>query len=158
MLEKPILIINGAGFVVSMMLTTLRHNLAFRLKLLRHAMFSSSSSSADPEKPRNIIIIGASIAGYSAASNIARYLLPNSEYRIIVIEPRDHFQFTWVLPRFCVAEGHEHKAFIPYGGLLPRGSFDADGGKVSWIKDRVARISRDSVRLAETGEEIPYEF
>ncbi|KAI0847456.1 FAD/NAD(P)-binding domain-containing protein [Daldinia vernicosa] len=158
MLETPTLIINGAGFAVSMMLSTLRHNLAFRLKLLRHAMFSSASSSADPEKPRNIIIIGASIAGYFAASNIARHLLPNSEYRVIVIEPRDHFQFTWVLPRFCVAEGHEHKAFIPYGGLLPRGSFDADGGKVSWIKDRVASISRDSVRLTETGEEIPYEF
>ncbi|KAI8958497.1 FAD/NAD(P)-binding domain-containing protein [Daldinia sp. FL1419] len=158
MLEKPLLIIRGAGFIASVAFAMFRHSLAFRLKLIRHAMFSSKPSSANPGTPRNIIIVGASIAGYSAASTIARYLLPNSEYRIIVIEPRDHFHFTWVLPRFCVAEGHEHKAFIPYGGLLPRGSIDTEGGKVTWIKDRVASISKDSVRLTETGKEIPYEF
>ncbi|KAI1466116.1 FAD/NAD(P)-binding domain-containing protein [Daldinia caldariorum] len=158
MLEKPLLIVDAGGFAVSMFIMVLRHSLAFRLKSIRHSIFPSSPSSTDSKGPRNIVIIGASIAGYSAASNIAKFLLPDSEYRVIVIEPREHFQFTWVLPRFCVAEGHEHKAFIPYGGLLPRGALDADGGKVSWIKDRAASISRDSVRLAGTGEEIPYEF
>ncbi|KAI1808940.1 FAD/NAD(P)-binding domain-containing protein [Daldinia bambusicola] len=158
MLEKPLLLVDAGGFAVSMFIMVLRHSLAFRLKSIRHSIFPSSPSSIDSKRPRNIVIIGASIAGYSAASNIARFLLPDSEYRVIVIEPREHFQFTWVLPRFCVAEGHEHKAFIPYGGLLPRGALNADGGKVSWIKDRVTSISRDSVRLAETGEEIPYEF
>ncbi|KAI0137798.1 FAD/NAD(P)-binding domain-containing protein [Hypoxylon sp. NC0597] len=159
MLEKPLLVINGVGFALSFVLAALRRSLSFRLKLLRHSMSSSSSSSSsEPKKPKNIVIIGASIAGYTAARTIAQYLLPDSENRVVVIEPRDHFHFTWVLPRFCVVEGHEHKAFIPYGGYLPAGSLEADGGKVAWIKDRVASISRDSVSLESTGDEIPYEF
>ncbi|KAI1370762.1 FAD/NAD(P)-binding domain-containing protein [Hypoxylon crocopeplum] len=158
MLEKPLLVTKGFGFVLSVVFGMLRRSLGYRLKLLRYSMSSSPSSSSEPGKPRNIIIIGASIAGYTAARTIAQYLLPNSEYRVVVVEPRDHFHFTWVLPRFCVVEGHEHKAFIPYGGYLPSGSLEADGGKVTWIKDRVATIARDNVRLESTGEEIPYEF
>lgn len=159
MFEKPLLVINGIGFGLSTILSLLRHSLSFRLKLLRHFMSPSSpSSSSSSEKPRNIVIVGASIAGYTAARTIAQYLLPNSPYRVVVVEPRDHFHFTWVLPRFCVAEGHEHKAFIPYGGYLPPGSLEADGGKVAWIRDRVARIERDAVTLEGSGEHIPYEF
>ncbi|KAI1778667.1 FAD/NAD(P)-binding domain-containing protein [Hypoxylon cercidicola] len=158
MFEKPLLVINGIGFGLSVVLSMLRHSLSFRLKLLLHSLSRSSLSSSAPEKPRNIVIVGASIAGYTAARTIAKYLLPNSPYRVIVVEPRDHFHFTWVLPRFCVAEGHEHKAFIPYGGYLPAGSLEADGGKVAWIKDRVAQISRDAITLESSGEQIPYEF
>ncbi|KAI1764195.1 FAD/NAD(P)-binding domain-containing protein [Hypoxylon sp. FL1150] len=159
MFEKPLLIINGIGFGLSAILSMLRHSLSFRLKLLRHSLSSSSSSSLpSSEKRRNIVIVGASIAGYTAARTIAQYLLPDSPYRVVVVEPRDHFHFTWVLPRFCVAEGHEHKAFIPYGGYLPAGSLEADGGKMAWIKDRVARIGRDTITLEGSGEQIPYEF
>ncbi|KAI4862962.1 FAD/NAD(P)-binding domain-containing protein [Hypoxylon rubiginosum] len=158
MFEKPLLVINGVGFGLSVVLSMLRHSLSFRLKLLLHSISSSSQSSSTPEKPRNIVIVGASIAGYTAARTIAQYLLPGSPYRVVVVEPRDHFHFTWVLPRFCVAEGHEHKAFIPYGGYLPAGSLEADGGKVAWVRGRVARISRDAVTLEGSGEQIPYEF
>ncbi|KAI1140180.1 FAD/NAD(P)-binding domain-containing protein [Hypoxylon sp. FL0543] len=156
MLEKPLLVINGVGFALSFLLTMLRRSLSFRLKLLRHAM--SPPSSTSPKEPKNIVIVGASIAGYTAARTIAQYLLPDSEYRVVVVEPRDHFHFTWVLPRFCVVEGHEHKAFIPYGGYLPAGALEAEGGKVAWIKDRVAAVSREGARLESTGQEIPYEF
>ncbi|KAI0386983.1 FAD/NAD(P)-binding domain-containing protein [Hypomontagnella monticulosa] len=156
MLEKPILVAKGVGFIFSMLLELISRSLSFRLKLIRHSM--SSRVSSEPGTRRNIVIVGASIAGYTAARTIAQYLLPNSEYRVVVIEPRDHFQFTWVLPRFCVAEGHEHKAFIPYGGYLPAGAMEADGGKVAWLKDRVASISRENVKLTSTGQEIPYEF
>ncbi|OTA98835.1 hypothetical protein M426DRAFT_17053 [Hypoxylon sp. CI-4A] len=158
MMDKPILVIRGAGFVFKFLLRALRRSLAFRLKLLRHSLSSSSSSTSEPKKPRNIVIIGASMAGYTAARTIAQYLLPDSEFRVVVVEPRDHFHFTWVLPRFCVVGDHEHKAFIPYGGYLPKGALEADGGKVAWVKDRVARLERDSVVLEASGQEIPYEF
>ncbi|KAI1451621.1 FAD/NAD(P)-binding domain-containing protein [Annulohypoxylon moriforme] len=158
MLEKPLLIIDGVGFALSFIISAIRRSLSFRLKLLRHSMSSSKASSSEPKKPRNIVIVGASIAGYTAARTIAQYLLSDSEFRIVVIEPRDHFHFTWVLPRFCVVEGHEHKVFIPFGGYLPPGSLEADGGKVAWVKDRVANISREGVSLQSGGEEIPYEF
>ncbi|KAI1394261.1 FAD/NAD(P)-binding domain-containing protein [Hypoxylon trugodes] len=156
MLEKPLLVIKGIGFIFSFLLSALRRSIAFRFKLIGHSMFSSKASSTDPQK--SIVIVGASIAGYSAASTIAKYLLPDSPYRVVVVEPRDHFQFTWVLPRFCVVESHEHKAFIPYGPYLPKNAFNVDGGKVSWVKDRVSSITRDAVRLESTGQEIPYEY
>ncbi|KAI1097538.1 FAD/NAD(P)-binding domain-containing protein [Jackrogersella minutella] len=158
MLEKTLLVINGVGFALSSILAAIRRSLYFRLRFLRRSMSSSSAASSEPKKPRNVVIVGASMAGYTAARTIAQYLLSSSEYRVVVIEPRDHFHFTWVLPRFCVVEGHDHKPFIPYGGYLPAGALEADGGKVAWCKDRVATISRESVTLQSTGEEIPYEF
>ena len=103
------------------------------------------------DKPRNIVIVGASFAGYHAARIIALDLPPDSPYRVVVIEPNSHFNFTWVLPRLCVVEGgHEHKAFIPYGPHL-------GGAPVEWVRDRVVEVGRESVRLGG-GEEIPYEF
>jgi NADH dehydrogenase FAD-containing subunit len=72
----------------------------------------------------------------------------------VVVEPNSHFQFTWVLPRFCVVKDHEHKAFIPYGGYLagvPEGSY-------RWVKDRVVDIDETTVKLQDSDEAIPYEF
>lgn len=102
-------------------------------------------------KTRNIVVVGANFAGYLAARIIAVSLPPDSPYRVVVVEPNSHFNFTWVLPRFCVAEGgHEHKAFIPYGPLL-------NGAPVEWVRDRVAEVGRGSVRL-EGGREMEYEI
>ncbi|KAK7992787.1 hypothetical protein PG996_012186 [Apiospora saccharicola] len=103
---------------------------------------------------RNIVIIGASYAGYHAAQVIASNLPPKSPYRVVIIEPHSHFHFTWVLPRFCVVEHQEHKAFIPYGPYL-KGSPEA---RVRWVHERVAQVGRNSVRLAESQEQIPYAF
>ncbi|KAK7932457.1 hypothetical protein PG985_003169 [Apiospora marii] len=102
---------------------------------------------------QNIVIIGASYAGYHAARVIASNLPPKSPYRVVIIEPHSHFHFTWVLPRFCVVE-QEHKAFIPYGPYL-KGSPE---GRVRWVHERVAQVSRDSVWLEKSQEQIPYAF
>ncbi|KAI0418190.1 hypothetical protein F5X98DRAFT_363240 [Xylaria grammica] len=123
-----------------------------RMRRIRHR-FSSASSSHARHELRNIVVIGASMAGYHAAKTIAESLLPGSPYRVVVVEAHDHFHFTWVLPRFCVVEGHEHKAFIPYGPYLRRIPEDA----LRWVRGRAVGITRDSVRL-RSGEEIPYEF
>jgi NADH dehydrogenase FAD-containing subunit len=56
-------------------------------------------------------------------------------YRVVVIEKNSHFQLTWVLPRCCVMEGHEHKALIPYWLYLK-----ASLGSYQWITDSVTTI------------------
>jgi NADH dehydrogenase FAD-containing subunit len=104
-------------------------------------------------RDRTIVIVGASFAGYYTARFLALGLPPFSRYRIVVIEPNSHFQFSWVLPRYCVARGHEHKAFIPYGGHI-RG---APEGSVRWVRDRVIEATKTSVKLEENGE-IPYDY
>ncbi|KAE8380175.1 hypothetical protein BDV26DRAFT_303123 [Aspergillus bertholletiae] len=86
------------------------------------------------ENPRNVIVIGASFAGYHAAKCLASSL--PTGYRVVVIEKNTHFQLTWVLPRFSVVNGHEQKAFIPYGSYLDR----APKGSYQWVHDSVERI------------------
>ena len=108
-----------------------------------------------PESIQNIVIVGASFAGYHCARTLARSLPPNSPYRIVVIEPRSHFHFTWVLPRFCVVQGHEHKAFIPYGPYLEGGS---EGIEVRWVKDAVVSVGKGVVQLRDSEEEIGYAY
>ncbi|RYP68220.1 hypothetical protein DL769_005560 [Monosporascus sp. CRB-8-3] len=107
------------------------------------------------EEVRNIVVVGASFAGYQAARVIAKSLpfLPENHYRLVVVEPHSHFHFTWVLPRFCVVKDHEHKAYIPYGGYLGA----AAPGVLRWIQDHAVCASHNSVRLS-SGEEVPYAF
>jgi NADH dehydrogenase FAD-containing subunit len=101
--------------------------------------------------PKNVVVIGASFAGYHAARQLA-HLLPTG-YRVVVIEPNSHFNFTWAFPRFAVVGGSERKAFIPYGGYLsgaPKGSWEL-------IKDSVVEISKSAVRL-KSKMEIEYAY
>ncbi|EFQ34689.1 hypothetical protein CGRA01v4_13705 [Colletotrichum graminicola] len=111
-------------------------------------------SAAKDAEPVNIVIVGASFAGYHAARLIAASLPVDGPYRLIIVEPNRHWQFTWTLPRFCVVEGHEHKTFIPYGPYLPAGSESI----VRWIHDRVSTITDRTVTIQSTGEEIPYSY
>jgi NADH dehydrogenase FAD-containing subunit len=131
--------------------------LAFvHLRRAASAKLASLTARGDPATPRtrNIVIVGANYAGYHAARLISTGLPRGSPFRVVVVEPNDHFNFTWVLPRFCVVQDHEHKAFIPYVGYLSA----APAGAVRWVRDRVAAVGRTSVRLRDSGEEVPYEF
>lgn len=106
-------------------------------------------------QPKNIVVVGASFAGY----HTARCLVDSipSGYRVVVIEKNSHFQLTWVLPRFCVVDGHDNKPFIPYGAYLK-----GPPGSSLWITDTVENIEpgkdgRGRVQTA-AGEWIDYEY
>lgn len=116
-------------------------------------VFRLTGKSAPLMRDRNIVIIGANFAGYHAARVISANLPPNSPYRVVVIEPNSHFQFTWVLPRFCVAKGHEHKAFIPYGGYL-----NCPDSALCWVKDRAGGLTKTHVELQDSETKIPYDY
>ncbi|KAL7924768.1 hypothetical protein ACQKWADRAFT_285884 [Trichoderma austrokoningii] len=151
MLEKTKLYTKIVGYALVMLWTELR--LAIRGAIVRRQAALFGSLKAE-ERSRNIVIVGANFAGYRAAQIIAKNLSPRSPYRVVVVEPNSHFHFTWVLPRFCVVKGHEHKAFIPYGGYLDEVVKDS----YRWIKDRVIDIDRTVVKLQGSEEPIPYEF
>lgn len=137
-----------AAFACNLFVHVLQAYLSF---LLRNQKPRRLTAPEKPGKPQNIVIVGANFAGYHAARILALDLPPESPYRVVVVEPNSHFNFTWVLPRFCVVEGgHEHKAFIPYGPHFK-------GAPVEWVQDRVVRVTRTSVEL-EKGNDIPYEF
>ncbi|KAL8408898.1 hypothetical protein RB594_007362 [Gaeumannomyces avenae] len=114
------------------------------------------------QQPRNIVVVGASFAGYHVARELAAGLPEGGAHRVVVVEPSSHFHWTWALPRVCVAEGHEHKAFIPYGPHLA--GVGAAPGRLRWVTGRVASASRGSVTLqgddddGGDGEVIPYDY
>lgn len=114
----------------------------------------NKSDMEEGEQKRNIVIVGASFAGFSAARIITTSLPPSSPYRIVIIEPHSHFHFTWVLPRFCVVPGHEQKAFIPYNKYLA----DVPAGRVLWVQDRVEAVGEKRLRLRSGDEGVPYDF
>lgn len=148
--QKASLSIRLLGYILAFFLSPLER--AVRIRAL--SWISHQPLLLDGEaRSRNIVIIGASFAGYHAARVIATSLPRSSPFRVVVIEPNSHFNFTWVLPRFCVVEGHEHKAFVPYGGYLSA----APKGSLEWIHDRVESVGREGVRLCG-GREIPYEY
>ncbi|KAL6827622.1 hypothetical protein V8C40DRAFT_242389 [Trichoderma camerunense] len=151
MLEKARLYTKVVGYTLYVIWAELRLVLGAAIVRRQASWFGSLGAE---ERTRNIVIVGASFAGYRVAQIVAKALPPKSPYRVVVIEPNSHFQFTWVLPRFCVVQGHEHKAFIPYGGNM-KGAIE---GSYRWVKDKVTEIDRTSVRLQDSGEVIPYEF
>ncbi|KAI0423973.1 FAD/NAD(P)-binding domain-containing protein [Xylaria sp. FL1042] len=153
MFKKTWLVVRAVGNIGSFIGYLISRSARLRLRRIRHYISSPTSSINTHHEQRNIVVVGASMAGYHAAKSIAESLLPSSPYQVIVIEPHDHFHFTWVLPRFCVVEGHEHKAFIPYGPYLRHVSENA----LRWVQGRAVRITKDNVHLS-SGEEIPYEF
>ncbi|CAG8127843.1 unnamed protein product [Penicillium salamii] len=103
---------------------------------------------------KNIVVIGASFAGYHTARCLANSL--PTGYRVVVIEKNSHFQLTWVLPRFSVVAGHENKAFIPYSPYI-----NAPDGACVWVHDSVAAIEpKDGTGRLQvlSGEWIDYEY
>lgn len=107
--------------------------------------------------PRDVVVIGASFAGYHTAYCLA-HSLPTG-YRVTVIERNSHFQLTWMLPRFCVVEGHEHKAFIPYAPYLARApeSYRWVGDEVTGIFPDKGANGKGSVQL-RSGDSIDYDY
>jgi len=65
---------------------------------------------------KNVVVLGASYGGASAARTLAENIPEN--WRVIVIDRNSHANHLYVIPRFTVVSGHEHKAFIPYTQLF----------------------------------------
>ncbi|KAI0205992.1 FAD/NAD(P)-binding domain-containing protein [Astrocystis sublimbata] len=151
MFKKAWLLTRVVGSIAGFLGALMSRFLWLHARRTRYHLFPSSRHVEGNE--RNIVVLGASVAGYHAARTIAESILPGSLFRVVVVEPHDHFHFTWVLPRFSVVGGHESKAFIPYGPYLR----NLPAGVLKWIRGRAVRITRDSVHLS-SGVEIPYEF
>ncbi|PLB52193.1 putative mercuric reductase [Aspergillus steynii IBT 23096] len=147
MLAELLLVCKALGLSFRQIYTYLSQALSPRLHRLTYRSV---------EHPRNVVVIGASFAGYHAARCLASSL--PTGYRVVIVEKNTHLQVTWVLPRFSVVGGHEHKAFIPYGPYLsavPKGSYE-------WVRDTAEQISVDedgggNVQLG-SGTTIDFEY
>ncbi|KXS10550.1 FAD/NAD(P)-binding domain-containing protein [Gonapodya prolifera JEL478] len=109
---------------------------------------------------KNVVIVGGSYAGCSAVLAAKDKLPPG--YRIIVIEPRSHFHYTFAFLRASVVPDFERDLFIPYSGLFPEGSPNVlVHAKVSEVTSThvVLDQSVTDARLStETTTTIPYAY
>ncbi|KPM40295.1 hypothetical protein AK830_g6291 [Neonectria ditissima] len=151
MFDKPVLIAKVVVYTFAFLGREIRRAFSRTAEGLSARI---TSGTAHVVRDLNIVVVGANFAGLQAARAISMNLPPNSRYRVVVVEPNSHFQFTWVLPRFCVAKSHEHKAFVPYGGNLK----PVPEGAIQWKRDRVVGLSKSHVTLQDSGEEVPYEY
>ncbi|KAI1182855.1 hypothetical protein F5B17DRAFT_443924 [Nemania serpens] len=151
MWEKTTLYLKLVAYVLNIVQVELGRTARTALSHRRARLFGPP---VPPSRDRNIVIVGASFAGNRVAQLLTTCLPPNSPYKVIVIEPNTHFQFSWVLPRLCVVEGHEHKAFIPYSGNV----HDNPVGVLRWIRDRVVNITNEKAQLKDSGEIIRYDI
>lgn len=144
MFAKTILIAKFLPLAFSKLTDALARSLAARLHRLTYK---------PAETPKNVVVIGASFAGYHAARLLANSL--PSGYRVVVVEKNSHFNFTWAFPRFSVVGGggSEWKAFIPYSSYLS----DAPEGSYAFVRDAVVDVSGAAVVL-RSGEVVEYEY
>ncbi|KXS15624.1 FAD/NAD(P)-binding domain-containing protein [Gonapodya prolifera JEL478] len=115
-----------------------------------------------PESFKNIVIGGGSYGGCAALLAL-RDKLP-AGYRIIVVEPRSHFHYTFAFLRASVVPDFERDLFIPYNGLFPSDSphflVHAKVSEVTHTHVVLDRPTSDS-RLASTSDaptHIPYTY
>lgn len=100
---------------------------------------------------QNVVVIGGSFAGAMLARRLAESL--PSGYRVILIEKNSHFNYVFNFPRYSVVPEREHRAFIPYTGLMekvPEGIFEQ-------IQDAAVGIRAGEVELA-SGRCIPFAY
>lgn len=75
-------------------------------------MASASSARNATNALKTVAVLGASYGGARAAQLLANGL-PQG-WRVVLVDRNSHMNHLYVLPRYAVLPGHEHKAFIPY--------------------------------------------
>ncbi|KAJ6454546.1 hypothetical protein C8R47DRAFT_1167021 [Mycena vitilis] len=100
---------------------------------------------------KNVVVLGGSFAGIELAKRLAE-TLPTG-FKAVWIEKNSHLNYSFAFPRFSVARGYEHKAFIPYDGVAK----SCPPGILTRVQNTVVDITASHVALA-SGEKIDYEY
>ncbi|BGP51958.1 hypothetical protein JCM10450v2_007918 [Rhodotorula kratochvilovae] len=64
---------------------------------------------------KHVVVVGGSYVGLAMAQELLK--LPNPP-RVTVVERNSHFAHLFAYPRFAIAPGSEHKAFVPFSPML----------------------------------------
>lgn len=68
------------------------------------------------KRTKTVAVLGAAYGGTRAA-NILAQGLPEG-WRVVIVDRNSHMNHLYVLPRYGVVPGHEHKAFIPLRNIF----------------------------------------
>nr|GAT50639.1 predicted protein [Mycena chlorophos] len=98
---------------------------------------------------KTVVVLGASFAGAKTAQRIAAGL-PTNGWRIVLVERNSHVNHPYVLPRFSVLPGHEHKAFIPTNNIFNVGTPNPNPQKYISLQATVQSISSNTITLSRS--------
>lgn len=142
MSDRAVIIFKLAGYVITSLNYLLTTYISSKINLWTYKL---------GDKPKTVVVIGASFAGFHLAKQLAETL--PSGWRVVVIERNSRFYFTWIFPRSTAVPDHIHKAFVPYPERppsTPEGAYTFKRGTVTSIDDNKV--------ILEDGSEIKYEY
>ncbi|KAI0773064.1 hypothetical protein BD413DRAFT_538824 [Trametes elegans] len=98
---------------------------------------------------KTVAVLGASYGGARAAHILAQGL-PHG-WRVVLVERNSHMNHLYVLPRYAVLPGHEHKAFIPYDNVFLPPALPGTPSKpaVQYPQERALLLHASVVSLRE---------
>ncbi|PBK68507.1 FAD/NAD(P)-binding domain-containing protein [Armillaria solidipes] len=107
---------------------------------------------------KTAIVLGAAYGGSRAAQILAAGI-PKG-WRILLIDRNSHAHHVYVLPRFSVFPGHEHKAFIPYHSLFqpPKDDHLVLRATVLSLTAKSVTLSRSFPEHGIDTPEVPYDY
>ncbi|KAK5942020.1 hypothetical protein PMZ80_005972 [Knufia obscura] len=146
MLSKILLTINLTRTIFSL----LTQRLLDRLQNLIH--FHTYTPHATP---KDIIVIGASYAGYTCAEHLSQTLPPG--WRVVLTEINEFFNHTWLFPRASVMsrKAIEQLTYIPYP-IRPRYAPD---GSYLFRRRKASRVDTELQHIhLEDGAVLAYEY
>ncbi|GAA5842837.1 hypothetical protein JCM9279_003999 [Rhodotorula babjevae] len=65
---------------------------------------------------KHVVVVGGSYVGLAVAQELLKLDQPPT---VTVVERNEHFAHLFAYPRFAIASGSEHKAFVPFSPMLP---------------------------------------
>lgn len=142
MLDRWYLILKLIGLTLSLSYQQLAHKVVARI---HRATYKAV------DNPKNVVVVGGSFAGFFLARHLAESL--PTGWRVIMIEKKSHYQFTWNFPRITVVPGHDEKCFIPF----PRQFSTAPKDVYLFQQGNVVAIDSHKVTLQD-GSTIDYEY
>ncbi|KAF7957389.1 hypothetical protein EAE96_002974 [Botrytis aclada] len=139
------------GFIFYMQIANIVVHFLFKLGKQKITAIIHRFTYRATSDPKNIVIIGGSFSGIQLARLLSTSI--PTGYKVTVVEQNTHMHYCFAFPRFSVLGGHEHKAFIPYEGMLMR----APKGAISIVHAKAINIHNDHIELA-SDEKISYEY
>ncbi|KAF9547847.1 FAD/NAD(P)-binding domain-containing protein [Agrocybe pediades] len=109
---------------------------------------------------KTVVVLGISYGGKKAVQTLAHGL--PSGWRLVVVDRNAHAHHVFVMPRYAVVPGHDHKAFIPYKNIFhlnqPKPEYICLHAAVTSIRPDHVTLSRAFPEYGFPTPTIPFDY
>lgn len=102
------------------------------------------------EAPKDIVILGAGVAGIRAALDLEKKI-DSRMGRVVLVDENDYHQYLYKIQEVCNKDYEEKDIIVPLSRLIK-------GKKIEFIKTSVRTVDPERRVVETTGGEIPYDI